>query len=66
MPTSVIIRESKTGAGYKNVNLLMHDTGAKTTTVEALPTIIEYYLDLGYTFKAIDESSFAPHHGTNN
>lgn len=66
MPTSTIIRESKTGAGYKNVNLLMHDTGAKTTTVEALPTIIEYYLDLGYTFKAINTNSFAPHHGTNN
>ena len=66
MPTSTIIRESTAGGGYKTVNLLMHDSGAKTTTVEALPTIIEYYLDLGYSFKPLTTSSYAHHHGTNN
>ncbi len=66
MPTSTIIRESTAGGGYKNVNLLMHDTSAKTTTVEALPSIIEYYLDLGYSFKALNVNSYAHHHGTNN
>lgn len=43
-----------------NVNLLMHDTGAKKTTAEALPSIIEYYLNNDYEFRGIDED-FIPH-----
>ncbi len=60
-----IIKES-TSSSAKNIMLLMHDTAAKDTTVEALPQIIEYYQSKGYIFKGIDETSFTPHHGTNN
>jgi len=40
----------------------MHDTGAKKTTVEALPQIIKFYKDHGYTFKAITDTSYINHH----
>lgn len=46
--------------------ILFHDTYGKDTTVKALPSIIEYYLDRGYTFKAIDDSTPGFHHGVNN
>lgn len=36
--------------------VLMHDSVGKTTTVEALPQIIETLLAEGYTFKALDPS----------
>lgn len=62
---STIVKES-TSSSSKNINLLMHDTAAKDTTVEALPEIIEYYQKKGYTFKAIDDSSYTPHHKVNN
>jgi hypothetical protein len=42
--------------------LLAHDSETKQTTLEALPTIIEYYQGLGYTFEAIDRNSFVCHH----
>ncbi len=55
-----------TSCSKQHINILMHDTDAKDTTVEALPQIIEYYRDKGYTFKAITVDSFAPHHKVNN
>lgn len=33
--------------------ILMHDSAAKRTTVEALPTIIQGYLDAGFTFEPL-------------
>ena len=51
---------------YENIVMLMHDAETKQTTVEALPRVIEYYQERGYTFEAIDRSTFVPHHGTNN
>lgn len=36
--------------GQNNVVILMHDAPAKTTTVQALPTIIQYLKEQGYTF----------------
>ena len=51
---------------YENIVLLMHDSAAKQTSVEALPRIIEYYQERGYTFEAIDRTTFVPHHGVNN
>ena len=50
----------------KNINILFHDTDAKNTTVESLSKIIKKYKKRGYVFKAIDENSYAPHHGINN
>lgn len=58
--------ENATNCSENNINILFHDTDAKDTTVEALPKIIKYYKDRGYVFKAIDDNSFAPHHGVNN
>ena len=37
--------------------ILMHDSSAKTTTVEALPAIIEGYLEAGYSFAALTPST---------
>ncbi len=39
---------------------------AKSTTVQALPAIIENYKARGYRFEAITDSSFVPHQGINN
>lgn len=51
---------------YDNIVLLMHDSSTKQTSVEALPRIIEYYQERGYTFEAIDRTTYVPHHGVNN
>ena len=45
-----------------NVVLLAHDSATKQTTLEALPAIIEYYQNLGYTFEAIDRNTWICHH----
>ncbi len=55
-----------TSSRANNINLLCHDTDAKSTTVEALPAIITHYQQLGYQFKGIDEDSFTPHQKVNN
>ena len=48
------------------VMLLCHDSATKQSTVEALPSIIEHYQQLGYEFRALDRHSWACHHGVNN
>lgn len=60
------IVSSSTSSNANNIMILMHDTQAKSTTVQALPQIIEYYQARGYIFKGIDDSSFTPHHHVNN
>lgn len=55
-----------TASNSQNIMILAHDTTAKSTTVQALPKIIEHYQALGYTFKAIDDNSFTPHQHVNN
>ena len=60
---SKIVRSS-TKCKDKSINLLMHDAIAKTTTVEALPQIIEHYQSRGYVFDVIDENSFQVKHRT--
>ena len=42
---------------YDTSIVLLHDTGQKRTTVEALPEIIEYYQDLGVALIPIDQST---------
>lgn len=64
-PVSKIVKSS-TNSKANNIILLAHDTQAKTTTVQALPQIIEHYQARGYIFKALDSSSYTPHHGINN
>lgn len=53
---------SRLGNGYYNV--LMHDT--KTVHRQALPQVIRYGLENGYTFLPLDMSSPAPHHSIRN
>lgn len=60
------IIEASTKSSAKNINLLMHDSTSKTTTVEALPTIIEYYLEQGYYFDTLDSDSYTVHHNVQN
>lgn len=49
-----------------NIVLLCHDAPTKQTTLEALPKIIEYYKDKGYTFEAIDRTTWVCHHYVEN
>lgn len=55
-----------TSSKSNNVNILFHDTRAKSTTVEALPAIIENYLARGYRFEGINDNSFVSHQKVNN
>lgn len=43
-------RAVATAKGRNHLTLLMHDSMYKRTTVEALPSIIEYFKSQGYTF----------------
>lgn len=60
---SSIIEKATTIPSYSQdyIILLFHDSSNKTTTVDALPSIIEYYLDKGYTFMPIDKTSYIYH-----
>ena len=55
-----------TSCTANHVDILMHDTDAKDTTVQALPQIIDYYRSQGYTFKGLTVDSVAAHHEVNN
>lgn len=52
-----------TAAGVPAV-VLQHDV--KSYSVAAVPDIIRWGLDNGYTFSALTPYSYAPHHGLNN
>lgn len=41
----------ETAEGWTSLVVLMHDADDKKTTADALPSIIEHYKNLGYTFK---------------
>ena len=45
----------RTKGDQNSIILLMHDAANKQQTVEALPSIIQYYIDNGYTFKTFYE-----------
>lgn len=49
-----------------NICVLCHDTEAKSTTVTALPEIIEHLAAQGYEFRGLTEDSPRFHHGVNN
>ncbi len=46
--------------------VLMHDTAVKKSTAEALPAIIKYAKDNGYTFARITKDTRTTHHHINN
>ena len=62
----LIFEDVTTGASQDIKQATSHDTQAKDTTVQALPAIIEHYKNLGYTFKGIDDATYAPHQSVNN
>lgn len=65
VPVETLVKNASSGQG-KQINILMHDTDAKDTTVAALPKIIESYRSRGYTFRELTADSFAPQHKVNN
>ena len=67
VPVETIVANCKYMPKSTNtVIVLMHDTGAKNTTVEALPQIIEYYRSCGCSFGVITENTPEVHHHVNN
>ena len=62
-PASVLIANA-CNAHSNQLCLLMHDTDAKNTTVEALPTIIRYFKDQGYAFGTITSTGYVCHFST--
>lgn len=65
-PKENILAGATSGDGYSPLVILFHDSAPKTTTVEALPQIIEHYLSDGYVFAPLDINSYPAHHGLNN
>ena len=45
-----------------SICVLMHDASAKTTTVQALPEIIEGLANMGYRFEALTPEAYGYHH----
>lgn len=48
-----ILENSTKSNGYSRCILLMHDSAPKLNTAEALPKIIEYYMQKGYSFEVL-------------
>ncbi|MDO4608674.1 MAG: polysaccharide deacetylase family protein [Clostridia bacterium] len=67
VPTQTIVNNVLNGArGKSSICVLMHDTSAKTTTVEALPAIIEGLHNMGFRFSALSANVFGYHQKVNN
>ena len=65
--SSTLVNSVMTSTGsLKSVNVLMHDTDAKSTTVSALPEIIAFYKSKGYDFDKLTTSSPPCHQAVNN
>lgn len=52
--------------GKNRIMMLMHDAGNNTATLEALPTLLSYYQELGYEFKVIEQDCEVFHHKVAN
>lgn len=62
-PVEVIIENATNGCEkYEEVMILMHDLGNKDSTIEALPSIIEFYLDRGAVIDVIDKDTMLIQH----
>ncbi len=67
VPTATIINNTLSMAKSKDsICVLMHDASAKTTTVEALPSIIEGLCNMGFRFEAITPQTNGYHHTVHN
>lgn len=66
LPASTLIQTAKSYGNYPSVMMLTHDHSGSHSSVEALPEIISYYQNLGYTFETVDVNTNGYHHGINN
>ncbi len=67
VPAATIVNNVLKGAKGKNsICVLMHDTGAKTTTVESLPAIIEGLDAMGFRFAPLTAEVYGYHQAVNN
>lgn len=67
VPAQTIVNNVLIGAKGKNsICVLMHDNGAKATTVEALPAIIEGLDAMGFRFAPLTAEVFGFHQRVNN
>ncbi len=67
VPVDTLLQKIKDGSKNKPViNILMHDTDAKKTTVEALPAMIDYLRSEGYQFMTLSPTSTVIQHAVNN
>jgi peptidoglycan/xylan/chitin deacetylase (PgdA/CDA1 family) len=55
VPASEIIANIRGSKVANALNVLMHDSAGHAETVKALPDIISYYKNLGYTFATLNE-----------
>ena len=53
-----LLARVKETAGAQNIVVLMHDAATKKTTADALPAVISYLKEQGYTFKCLDEIKY--------
>ena len=65
IPAETLVKNA-TSSTAQHINILMHDTDAKGTTVDALPDIIKHYRSQGYAFEALTIDSYPAHHAVNN
>ncbi len=61
-----VYRNVTSSLKYQNNVVLMHDFEGNYKTLNALRDIIKYGKQNGYTFSAINTSTFPSHHGINN
>lgn len=67
VPASKIVSNVLNASKNKDsICVLMHDTAVKTTTVQALPAIIEGLASMGYRFEGLTEKSNGYWHPINN
>lgn len=66
LSASALIKEATSFGGQSPLMMLTHDHSGSGASVEALPAIIEYYQNLGYTFQTVDINTSGFHHGINN
>lgn len=67
VPAATIVKNVLNGAkGKSSICVLMHDNGGKTTTVEALPDIIEGLDAMGFRFAPLTAEVFGFHQRVNN
>ncbi len=57
VPIDTLVYNATVKCPYKKVNILMHDSQAKVTTVEALQKIIDYYKSKDYMFEKLETYS---------